>query len=169
MRIELRRLHERTRQFMTNRLEVLRNDIDRLIIKKQSGHYRYFIDHLHGVSKFCVLIALKRGLDPEIAATCGMLHDIYQVTAGTTQEHAVKGAQVAEKMLKATKQYSDEEIKVITRAISKHNKKRKIHGPYEEALKDADVLDHCFYNPIYPVLEKEINRYNSLVEEFGLK
>jgi len=154
---------------MTNRLEVLRNDIDRLIYTKQPEYSRYFIDHLYGVSKFCVFIAMKRGLDPEIAATCGILHDIYQVTAGTTQNHAIEGAVIAEQMLKATKQYSDEEIKVITGAISKHNKKRKIHGPYEEALKDADVLDHCFYNPIYPVLEKEINRYNSLVEEFGLK
>ena len=153
---------------MTNRLEVLRNDIDRLIYKKQPGYSRYFINHLYGVSKFCVLIAMKRGLDPEIAATCGMLHDIYQVTAGTTHEHAIKGAEIAEKMLKATKQYSDEEIKVITGAISVHNKKRKIHGPYEEALKDADVLDHCFYNPVYPVLEKEVDRYNNLLEEFGL-
>ena len=154
---------------MTNRLEVLRNDIDRLIYTKQPEYSRYFIDHLYGVSKFCVFIAMKRGLDPEIAATCGILHDIYQVTAGTTQNHAIEGAVIAEQILQATKQYSDEEIKVITGAISKHNKKRKIHGPYEEALKDADVLDHCFYNPIYPVLEKEINRYNSLVEEFGLK
>jgi len=153
---------------MTNRLEVLRNDIDRLIYKKQPGYSRYFIDHLYGVSKFCVLIAMKRGLDPEIAATCGMLHDIYQVTEGTTQDHAIKGAVVAEQMLKATKQYSDEEIKVITEAISKHNKKRKIHSPYGEALKDADVMDHCFYNPVYPVLEKEVDRYNSLLEEFGL-
>jgi putative nucleotidyltransferase with HDIG domain len=153
---------------MTNRLEVLRNDIDRLIYKKQPGYSRYFINHLYGVSKFCVLIAMKRGLDPEIAATCGMLHDIYQVTAGTTQDHAIKGAEIAEQMLKATKQYSDEEIRVITHAISKHNKKRKIHGLYEEALKDADVLDHCFYNPVYPVLEKEIERYNKLIEEFGL-
>ncbi|MCL2663283.1 MAG: HD domain-containing protein [Oscillospiraceae bacterium] len=154
---------------MTDRLEILRNDIDRLIYKKQPGYSRYFINHLYGVSKFCVLIALKRGLDPEIAATCGMLHDIYQVTDGTTQDHAIRGAEIAGQMLKATKQYSDEEINVITAAISVHNKKRKIHGPYEELLKDADVLDHCFYNPGYSVLEKEVDRYNSLVEEFGLE
>jgi putative nucleotidyltransferase with HDIG domain len=153
---------------MINRLEVLRNDIDRLIFNKQPGYSRYFINHLYGVSKFCVLIAMKRGLDSEIAATCGMLHDIYQVTAGTTQDHAIKGAEVAEQMLRATKQYSEEEIKVITDAISKHNKKRKIHGPYEETLKDADVMDHCFYNPVYPILEKEVDRYNNLLEEFGL-
>ena len=154
---------------MTNRLELLRNDIDRLIFQKQPEDCRYFITHLYTVSKFCVLIALKRGLDPEIAATCGMLHDIYQITAGTIQDHAINGAVVAENMLKATKRYSDEEIKVITSAISKHSKKRKIHGPYEEVLKDADVMSHCFYNPADPIIEKEIDRYNKLKEEFGLR
>jgi len=154
---------------MTNRLEHLRNDIDRLIFKKQPDYSRYFITHLYAVSKFCVLIAMKRGLDPEIAATCGMLHDIYQITAGTTEDHAIKGAVVAESMLKATKQYSDEEIKVITGAISVHSKKRKIHGPYEEVLKDADVMSHCFYNPADPVIEKEIDRYDKLLKEFSLE
>ena len=152
---------------MINRLEVLRDDIDRLIFKKQPVHSRYFISHLYGVSRFCALIAMKRGLDSEIAATCGMLHDIYQVTAGTTEDHAIKGAVVAESMLKATKQYSNEEIKVITTAILRHSKKRKIHDPYDEVLKDADVMDHCFYNPVYPILEKEIVRYNNLLQEFG--
>jgi len=152
---------------MISRLEVLRLEIDRLIFKKQPKNVRYFISHLYGVQRFCTLLAMKRGLDTEIAATCGMLHDIYQVTAGTTEDHAVKGAVVAEKMLKESKLYSAEEISVITTAISRHSKKRKIHGPYDEVLKDGDVLDHCFYNPVFPILEKEIIRYNNLLRELG--
>ena len=153
---------------MINRLEALRLIIDDLIFEKQPNNVRYFISHLYGVQRFCTLLAMKRGLDAEIAATCGMLHDIYQVTAGTTEEHAIKGAKVAEKILKSTKQYSKEEIDVITTAISWHSKKKKIHGPYDELLKDADVLDHCFYNPVFPVLEKEIVRYNNLLRELAL-
>jgi len=152
---------------MINRLEGLRLRIDKLIFEKQPRNIRYFISHLYGVQRFCTLLAMKRGLDPEIAATCGMLHDIYQVTAGTTENHAVKGAEVAEKILKATKQYSAEEINVITTAISRHSKKKKIHEPYDEVLKDGDVMDHCFYNPVFPILEKEIVRYNNLLREFG--
>ena len=152
---------------MINRLEVLRHEIDKLILKKQPYNIRYFIAHLYGVSRSCAFIAMKRGLDTEIAAICGMLHDIYQVTAGTTEDHAIEGAVVAEKMLTATKQFSAEEIKIITTAISRHSKKRKIHDPYDEVLKDADVMDHCFYNPVFPILEKEIVRYNNLLAEFG--
>ena len=152
---------------MINRLEALRLIIDELIFEKQPHNIRYFISHLYGAQRFCTLLAMKRGLDTEIAATCGMLHDIYQVTAGTTENHAVEGAVVAEQILKKTKQYSSEEIKVITTAISRHSKKRKIHDPYDELLKDGDVMDHCFDNPVYPILEKEVVRYNNLIREFG--
>jgi len=152
---------------MINRLEILRLEVDKIIMRKRPQNARYFFTHLYGVSQSCAFIALKRGLDTEIAAISGMLHDIYQVTAGTTTEHAVNGALIAEKMLKDLKQYSTEEINVITTAIAKHSKKRKIHGPYDEVLKDADVMDHCFYNPVFPILEKEVVRYNKLLDEFN--
>ena len=150
-----------------NRLEALRYEVDRLIYKHSPHQSQYFITHLYGVSRFCVLLALKRGLNAEIAAACGMLHDIYQVTDGSIHEHAIRGAKKAEAILKAIGLYSDEEIALITTAISWHSKKRKTHEPYDELLKDADVLDHCFHNPDYPVIDKEITRYNNLLIELG--
>jgi len=153
---------------MRNRLELLRLEIDKMIDSKQPGSSRYFIMHLYGVSGFCSLLALRRNLDVELAATCGMLHDIYQITHGTVEKHAIKGAEEAEKILRAMGLYSDEEILIITEAISTHSKKRIIHeSPYAELLKDADVLDHCLYNPDYPVIEKEQTRYENLLIELG--
>jgi len=153
---------------MRNRLELLRLDIDKLIMSKQPGSSRYFIMHLYGVSRFCSLLALRRNLDVDLAATCGILHDIYQITHGTIEKHAVKGAIEAEKILRAIGLYSDEEIFIITEAISTHSKKRIVHeSPYAELLKDADVLDHCLYNPDYPVIEKEQVRYENLLKELG--
>ena len=153
---------------MRNRLNMLRFEIDRLIMEKQEDGCRDFFIHLYGVSDFCVLLALKRGLDPELAATCGMLHDIYQITDGIIEQHAVKGAEKAKLLLIDLGQYSDDEIDIITTAISRHSKKRKIHdGAYDELLKDADVLSHCLYDPNYPIIEKEIQRYNNLLKELG--
>jgi len=153
---------------MGNRLDILREKIDKLIFTKQPESARYFISHLYGVSDFCVLLALKRGLNTELAATCGMLHDIYQITHGTIEKHAVNGAVEAGKILKAMDSYSDEEISIITGAISTHSKKRAVHeSPYAELLKDADVLSHCLYDTDYPVIEKEITRYENLLHEFG--
>jgi len=152
---------------MANRLEKLRNEIDSLIMKHQPRNSCYFINHLYGVSEYCALLALRRNLNPEIAATSGMLHDIYQVTNGTTEGHAAKGAIVAERILKSLHMYSDEEIAVITTAISRHSKKRKFHEPYDELLKDADVMSHSLYNTDYPLIEKDAARYYSILEELG--
>ena len=152
---------------MINRLEKLRYEIDKLILERQPNNVRYFINHLYGVSEYCALLAVRRNLDPELAATCGMLHDIYQITGGTIEHHAVKGAAEAERILKSMDAYSDEEIAIITTAISRHSKKRKFHEPYDELLKDADVMSHCFYNTDYQVIEKDAARFESLLEELG--
>jgi len=137
-------------------------------MKKQPQSCRDFFVHLYGVSNFCVLLALRRGLDTELAATCGMLHDIYQITDGLIEGHAIEGAEKAKHLLENMNIYSDDEIKIITTAISRHSKKRKKHeGAYDELLKDADVLSHCLYDPDYPVIEKEVLRFNNLLNELG--
>jgi uncharacterized protein len=152
---------------MGNRLENLRYIINKLIMENCPNESVYFVSHLYGVSYFCALLAIRRGLDPEIAATCGMLHDIYQVTAGTIEKHAIKGAGEAERILRAMNAYSNEEIAVITTAVSWHSKKRKVHEPYDEILKDADVLNHCLYNTGFPIIEKDAERYKNLLAELG--
>lgn len=156
------------RYVVENRLEILRIEIDRLIFEKQPEKIRLFIEHLYSVARYCALLALKRNLNPEIAMTSGMLHDIYKVTNNTAENHGVMGAEKAEKMLSAINLYRNEEIALITTAISRHCEKSSIHEPYDEILKDADVLSHCFYNPDFPVSEWEVERYKNLLAELGL-
>ena len=154
---------------MENRLEILRGEIDRLIYEKyekQPERLRFFIEHLYSVARYCALLALKRNLNLEIAMTSGMLHDIANVNGGS-DNHALQGAEQAKVLLKTINLYNDEEIKVITTAISKHSDKQAIHEPYDEILKDADVLSHCFYNPDFPVSDWEIGRYTKLLVELG--
>ena len=152
---------------MENRLETLRIEIDRLIFEKQPEKIRFFIEHLYSVARYCALLALKRDLNPEIAMTSGMLHDIYRVTNNTAENHDVMGAEKATEMLETINLYNDEEIAVITTAISRHGDKSSIHEPYDEILKDADVLSHCFYNLDLPVSEWEAERYKNLLIELG--
>jgi 8-oxo-dGTP diphosphatase len=149
-----------------NRLETLRNQIDKLIFEKQSEKIRFFIEHLYSVARYCSLLALKRNLNQEIAMTAGMLHDIANINGGGGN-HALKGAEQAEVFMKTLNLYNDEEIKIITAAISKHSDKQAAHEPYDEILKDADVLSHCFYNPDFPVSDWEIERYTNLLIELG--
>lgn len=84
---------------MENRLEALRDEIDMLIEKDNPSNYRMYISHMYGVARFCTLLALKRGLDVDLATTCGMLHDICYMTGSGTQDHAVRGAKQAEAIL----------------------------------------------------------------------
>ena len=98
--------------------------------------------------------------------TAGMLHDIANVNGGS-DNHAADGAVQAEVLLKSMKLYSDDEIAIITTAIARHDAKSATHEAYDELLKDADVLSHCFYNPDFPVNEWERKRYQNLLLELG--
>jgi len=143
-------------------------EIDRLIMDERPGGCKDFFVHIYSVSMFGSLLAIRRGLNPELAATCAMLHDIYQITDGLIEGHAIKGAEIAKQILEKIGLYSNEEIEIITTAISRHSKKRKVHdGAYDELLKDADVLSHCLYDPDYGVIEKEVSRFESLMTELG--
>jgi uncharacterized protein len=154
---------------MENRLETLRLIIDELIKESQPERDRYFYVHLYGVSHFCTLLALRRNLNVELATTCGMLHDIYPVLSGSYENHGIKGAEQAEKILKETKLYNDSEISIITNAISRHSDKDIIQDPYDEVLKDGDVMSHCLYNADFPVNKKEIERLEKILTELGVQ
>ncbi len=154
---------------MESRLELIRKEIDKLIMNGSQNKICLLSAHIYGVSKFCTLLALKRNLDAELAATCGMLHDIYYMIDISGKDHAEKGSKLAKEILNKIGQYSDEEIELITTAIANHGRKLFIDGIYDELLKDADVMDHCFYNSDSPVAEWEVDRYNNLLKEFGIE
>lgn len=78
---------------------------------------------------------MNRNLDTELAATCGMLHDIFYMSGGGSDNHAIKGAEQAETIWRAMALYSDDEIRIITAAISRHSDKKSVHGPYDRINK----------------------------------
>jgi len=96
-----------------------------------------------------------------------MLHDIWQVTAGSSESHAVQGAKEAEYLLKALDLFSNEEISTIATAISRHSEKHIVHEPMDEVLKDADVMHHCLYDASIPAYENELARYTKILIELG--
>ena len=150
---------------MENRLEILRTEMDKLIM---ASHFpRGYFSHLYCVSHFCTLLALKRSLNVELATTCGMLHDIANVNGSGGDNHALKGAEEAGELLRAMNLYNDDEIKIIITAISRHSDKQAVHELYDELLKDADVMSHCFYNHDFPVPKHEFDRYKNLLVELG--
>ena len=127
------------------------------------------IAHLHGVSLAAVMIAKKRGENPEIAAMAGLLHDLYAYKSGSYDDHARLGAEYAGKILEDLDITTAEETEIICSAIRHHDSKSEVDGPMDEVLKDADVIHHSLGDPTKEVKAHELARYEKLCREFGFE
>jgi len=60
-----------------NRVDTLREYVDEILLNKNNDRDRRFAYvHLYGVAQACAMIAVKRGVDIELAIMAGMLHDL---------------------------------------------------------------------------------------------
>lgn len=121
--------------------------------------------HLLAVSQFASLLALKRGLDVEIACIAGLLHDVHSFLTGDAEDHAAKGAEEAREILNGLNSFSEKEITLICHAIFRHSSKDQVDGPLDELLKDADVIQHGMYNPLWPIAPYEKARFEAILRE----
>ena len=152
------------------RLKDLRKYVNAKLNKMEDEDKRLgAVNHLYGVSLAAVMIAEKRGLDPEIAAMAAMLHDLYAYKSGSYDDHAQKGAELARKILVKLELTSEEETDIICSAIAHHDDKYSVDGPMDELLKDADVIHHCLNDVSKPVKDTEKARFESLCREFGME
>jgi ATP-binding cassette subfamily B protein len=65
--------------------------------------------HLYGVSLAAVQLAKKRGEDPELAAMAALLHDLAAYESGSYDNHAHRGAALAQEVLSGLSLTSPEE------------------------------------------------------------
>lgn len=104
------------------------------------------LKHSSGCCQIARILAQRRNLDVDIAATASLLHDIYVIVEGKYQDHAKLGAPIADKILREIGGFSEEEIKIITNAVSHHSEKEIYSDdPYTEFVKDVDVFDCSLY------------------------
>lgn len=129
------------RSFVSEVLEEIEDPVE--------GHMA--MAHLYGVSQLAALLALQRGLDSEIAAISGLLHDMYTCRTGFTRFHDQNGAEYLRPVLRDSGLFSLEEQTLILTAIFHHSDKQAVNDRYPELLKDADVLQHYCNRPDMPV------------------
>ena len=126
------------------------------------------VAHLHGVALAAAILAKKRGEDTELATMAGLMHDLHAYKSGSYDDHERLGAEDARKLLEKLALTTDEETEIICSAIRHHGSKAEVHGPMDEILKDADVIDHSLTDPTKEVKEHEKARYAKLCAELGL-
>jgi len=155
---------------MINRIEQLRCQIDDLSEEQchSDSWARFYLPHMYAVSNFALMIAEKRGLDPELAAMIGLLHDIHSLLTQSTEKHAKYGSELAREILAEMNLVGEEEMDIICTAIKNHSKKRSVHDEYSELAKDADVLSHYYHDGFCPAIEKDRARLEALNLEFEL-
>ena len=152
-----------------NRIELVRQQVDEILLGMPDAEERRCgYVHLYGVSQACAILAMKRGENAELAVIAGMLHDIYSYANMDPVNHAQKGATKAREILKRLEIFTEEETELICTAIYHHSDKATVHNALDEILKDADVLQHVLYNPLFAVKQSEQKRYNKLMQELGM-
>ena len=152
------------------KLKELRKYINAELYKMEDEDERTAaIVHLNGVALAATMLAKKRGFDPEVAAMAGMLHDMHAYKTGSYDDHAHKGAELAREILTELALTTSEETDAICSAIYHHDDKLVTDAPFDELLKDADVISHTLNDPAKAIKDKEKARYESLCEEFGMK
>ena len=153
-----------------DRVEKVRQIVDKILLNMTDHEQRrcaYL--HLYGVSQACALLSIKRKENVELAVIAGMLHDIYSYANMDPLDHAHKGANMARNILDSLNIFREEEKNLICTAIYNHSDKSIVHNSLDEILKDADVMQHVLYNPLFRVKQNEQKRFSSLKKELDLE
>ena len=153
-----------------SRIKDLQKKVHKVLSKSMEDNQKLAsaVAHLHGVSLAAVMIAKKRGEDPELAAMAGLLHDLYAYRSGSYDDHAHRGAEYAKEVLMDLGITDERETEIICSAIYHHDSKDVVDSPMDEVLKDADVIHHTLGDPTKEVKEKEKTRYERLCAEFEM-
>ena len=155
-----------------DRLEAVRQWVDDLLRQQPDlEESRAGFVHLYGVSAVCVLLALKRGLDAEVAALAGMLHDVWTYKTGIPDEHQLHGGRSAGLAGPVLRELgvSEAGIAAIADAMARHSDKATVDdSALAELLKDADTLQHYLYNPWLEQPRGRDARLKRIFGELGL-
>ena len=153
-----------------DRIEKVRVIVDEILLNmKDAEERRCAYLHLYGVAQACAMLALKRNENVELSVIVGMLHDIYSYANMDSNNHAHKGAEMARNILNTLNLFNEDEKNLICAAIRNHSDKSMVHGWLDEILKDADVMQHVLYNPLFDMKEHEQKRFSFLMKEFDLE
>ncbi|NHJ46975.1 MAG: HD domain-containing protein [Asgard group archaeon] len=134
--------------------------------------------HMFSTMQIGKLVAIKRGLDPELAALTCLFHDIYSLMTGKQTDHGPKAEVYIHSIIdeynaeirKELQPITDEEKQRIISAVKVHSDKTQASSdPLIELLKDVDTLDSYLHGFSQDTESKRIERGNNLLRELNIK
>lgn len=131
-------------------LTMLLADMKDLTDEGRDFPIRWNIMHMYSSSQLAKLLAMHRGIEPELAGIAAALHDIGVVMAKKHEGHAEGAEKYVYEFLekyniesgKKLPPVTKEEMEKVVKAIVKHSdKEANSNDPFVELLKDVDSLD----------------------------
>jgi uncharacterized protein len=161
----------------TNRLvSMLLDEMKGMTDEGRDLPVRWNVMHMFSSSQLAKVLALRRGIDIEMASLAAALHDIAVAESGKTEGHAQLAEQrVRDAILrynsgpwvrlpKVTKAEED----MLVHAIIQHSDKAVFtDDPLVELLKDVDSLDRCLYG--VKTEGAYLDRCNKVLRELGIE
>lgn len=123
--------------------------------------------HMASSARCAWILAMQRGVEPELAACAAAVHDYGRILTGKQKNHAEAGYEPVRGFLQEVGVFNEEEIEIIALAVKNHSLKKEVGSPIEEIVKDADVIDCYQLGQPFDRPEKEV-RYNKWREENGV-
>jgi uncharacterized protein len=156
-------------------LEMLFEEMNVLINEGRELPVLWDVMHLYSSIQIAKIVAMKRGLDIELAAIAASLHDVAVIATKKTEDHAKNGGKYVRQIIHDYNQIitndkleiTDSELEIIITSITKHSEVEIFsEDSYVELLKDVDAFDKYLHG-----IETEgyfLIRSKKVINELGL-
>jgi uncharacterized protein len=137
---------------------------------------RWNIMHMYSSSQLAKLLAVRRGIEPELAGIAAALHDMGVVITKKHEGHAEAAEKYVNEFIGKYNFESriklppvtKEEMEKVVKAIVKHSEKEvNSNDPFVELLKDVDSLDGYLHG--VKLEGPRLERCKRVIEELGIK
>lgn len=135
-------------------LSYIFEDIKNLSDDDRDLPMRWSVMHMYSSSQLGALVALKKGLNPELLGIIAALHDIGAIKTKRRENHARNASKYIYEIIELYNStlrgdspiINESEISIIHEAVINHSDKNiKSEDPYVEAMKDVDSLDRYLH------------------------
>ncbi|MCE7743948.1 MAG: HD domain-containing protein [Candidatus Heimdallarchaeota archaeon] len=158
-------------------LTIIQKKVEKSAVEKREIPLVWSLMHMYSTMQIAKLLALKRGINPELAGLTCAFHDIHTLLTGSTKNHGVNAAKHIQEIVMEYNQNSHgelpeitkEEVEKIINAIAVHSDKNTVvNDPLTELLKDVDSLDSYLHGLIQNKQSGRIPRGNKVLKEFNI-
>ena len=156
-------------------LEILFEEMNRCGNEAKELPVLWNVAHIYSSLQVAKILAMKRGLNLELAAIIAALHDIAVIRTKKTKDHSKNAEKYIRDIIQEYNsninntrlQVTEEELGIIINAVIKHTQKEIFSDElYVELLKDVDSLDMYLHG--IEISDDGILRSNKAIEELGI-